>query len=108
MPNGAVGDYLRIASYEWNKNVRRAYAQLWVYTDATYAAAHPEFPLGCIAQVALEDDKFDDYLSRSALEALPTPGPDPVLDQLYAAMKTEELRLSPGIAALDLSAAVDV
>lgn len=108
LPNGAAGNYIRVGAYTWDRVTREASAHLLLYASAAYADSAPKSPLCLIAKVRLFGDKFDEYLSTAALDALVDAGPDPVRDQLYAAAKAEPLIPGGELTALSLADAVDV
>lgn len=108
LPNGATGNYVRIGMHTWDGLAKEASAHLVLHTSAAQRAANPSAHLGLVAKLRLTGQKFDDYLSTTALRALESAGPDPIRDQLYAAAKTESLVAGSGLTSVDLSDADDV
>lgn len=105
LPNGSVGNYIRLTQIAYDRTTKEASACLMLFTSAAYAASAPDQPLGQIAKLRLQGAKFDEYLSTAALAAMPTPGPDPMRTALYNAAQAEPILPGMGFtrAALTLS-----
>ena len=89
---GAQGDYIQLASYDWNRFEREAtaYFRLWASQEASEDPT--KLPHGKIACLRLSGAKFDLYLSNEVLE-----GPEAtVVGQLYIALKAGE-PFDPGL-----------
>ena len=108
LPNSASGNYIKVGAFTWDVLTRESSCHLMLFASAAAAASAPAAPLAMIGKLRLNGAKFDQYLSTAALAALPSPGPDPIRDQLYAAAKAEPLVPGAGLTAIDLSDATDV
>jgi hypothetical protein len=108
LANSAQGNYIKIAFHRWDGIAREASAHFHLYADEDARDAAPSEPLCLIAKLRLTGDKFDEYLSTDALAALVAPGPDPIRDQLYEAVKVEPFSIGGGLTTLDLSDATNV
>jgi hypothetical protein len=106
LPNGATGNYLRLTSVEWDRNLGSALGYLALYLNAAQAASAPAYPLGLVAQLNVRDDVFAQYLSNSALNG----ANDRLLAQMYAIAKNEPrcVKVLNGITLPDLAQAEDV
>ncbi|MES2692673.1 MAG: hypothetical protein V4773_04310 [Verrucomicrobiota bacterium] len=82
LPTGVSGDYWRMVGFKWERGSREASAHFSLFKDAaTAAAGQPLVPIA--AKLRLYGDKFDDYLSPTALAA----AEQDVVAQLYQAAK---------------------
>lgn len=97
LPNGAVGNYIRLTAYFWDRTTKEASAHFSLFASSAYAASAPDQPLCLVAKLRLTAGEFDFYLSTAALAALENPGPDPVREQLYKAAKLEPLQPGGGL-----------
>jgi len=85
MPSGVSGNYVRLISNRWDRSTREGVAWFALYVDASAAQSGKQALSPFIAKLWLTGDKFDQYLSPSALEN------SDILAQFYIAAKAEPL-----------------
>lgn len=85
LPSGVSGNYIRCIVFRWDRNAREAEALFALYLDQAAAQSGKQSLTPWIAKLRLEGEKFDEYLSNTALAS------DDILGQLYAAAKAEPL-----------------
>ena len=83
LPSGVAGNYSRLVTYRWDRSTREAVALFALYLDAAAAGSGKQPVTPWIAKLRLTGDKFDLYLSNTALED------HDVIAQLYTAAKAE-------------------
>jgi hypothetical protein len=106
LPNGAAGNYLRVVNVEWNRLASVCVFQLALYLSEAQADAAPRYPLGIVAQVRVDRDKFEQYLSNQAIAA----ASHNIIAQLYAITRAEPgcITLLGSLRDIDLTTATDV
>ncbi len=106
LPNGAEGNYIRVVNVEWNRLASVCVFQLALYLSEAQADAAPRYPLGIIAQVRVDREKFEDYLSNHAIAA----ASHNIIAQLYAITRAEPgcITLLGSLRDIDLTTAIDV
>lgn len=104
LPNGTSGNYIRLTFYRWDATRREASAEFMLFASKERAKTQPHAPVCALIKLRLSEAKFDQYLSTEALQALEIRGPDPIRDQLYAAVKVEPLIAGGGLTEAELRA----
>jgi hypothetical protein len=110
LPNTTSGNYIVLTEFAADYFARALSAHFYLFASAAAREAAPSASLGLLCKLRLAGDKFDEWLSTAALDALDTDTPDRLRHQIYQAAKSEPL--SPGLGLrvdqLDLSDALDV
>jgi hypothetical protein len=110
LPNSTAGNYIMLDGRMEEKLNRQLSAHFLLYVTAAARASAPESPLGLVAKLRLDGDKYDEYLSEAAIAAVTAETDDKRTYQIYRAAKLEPLQPGLGLRVdqLDLSDAADV
>lgn len=83
LPSGVSGNYLRLVSFSWDRNVREATAYFALFVDHAAAENGKAALTPWVAKLRLEGAIFDQYLGNAALVG------DDILGQLYVAAREQ-------------------